>query len=103
LYQALLRDGRSDDRGSVPGDGWEFFSSIGSGAHAAAYSMGTAGSFPGKGVKLPEHETDNSPPSIAVVKEYVEMYLHSANAYSRLGAHLTRGQFYLYFYHWTEP
>jgi hypothetical protein len=26
-YEVLLRDGRSDDWGSIPGGGWEFFSS----------------------------------------------------------------------------
>jgi len=37
----------------------------GSGAHPASYPMGTRGSFPG----WPGCEADNSPPSIAKVKE----------------------------------
>jgi hypothetical protein len=45
------RTGRSDDSGSIPGGGEEFFFrhhvQTGSGAHPASYPMGTGGSFPG--------------------------------------------------------
>jgi hypothetical protein len=39
----------------------------GSGAHPAAYSMGTGGSFPG-GKARPGRDADHSPPSSAEVK-----------------------------------
>jgi hypothetical protein len=52
----------------------------GSGAHPASYPMGTRGSFPrGKAA-------DNSPPSSAEVKEWVELYFHSPNTPSCRGA-----------------
>jgi hypothetical protein len=48
--ETRLRATRSDDRGSIPGGSWEFFSSTpcpdGSGAHSASYPMGAEGSFP---------------------------------------------------------
>jgi hypothetical protein len=42
----------------------------GSGTHPASYPMGTRGSFPGG-------KADHSPPSIAKLKECIELYLHS--------------------------
>jgi len=45
-------------------------------AHPASYTMST-GSFPG--VKRPGHDVDNPPPSIAEVKEKVELYLYSTS------------------------
>jgi hypothetical protein len=61
----------------------------GSGAHPASYPMGTMGSFPGSkadgggGV-----EADQSPPTSAEVKEWVELCLHSPNTPSWRGAYL---------------
>jgi len=46
----------------------------GPGAHPASYTMGT-GSFPV--VKRPGRGVDHPPPSIAEVKERVELYLYS--------------------------
>jgi hypothetical protein len=46
----------------------------GPGADPASYPVGTRGSF--LGVKRPGRESDNSPPSSAEVKEWVELYLH---------------------------
>jgi hypothetical protein len=40
------------------------------------------------GVKLPGREADHSLPSIAEVKEYVELYLHSPSTPSWNGAQL---------------
>jgi hypothetical protein len=40
------------------------------------------------GVKRPGREADHSHPSSAEVKECVELYLHSPNTPSRLGAQL---------------
>jgi hypothetical protein len=40
------------------------------------------------GVKWPGRKADHSPPSIAVVRECVELYLDSANTPSWRGAHL---------------
>jgi hypothetical protein len=40
------------------------------------------------GVKRPEREADHSPPSIAEVKECVELHLHSPNTPSWRGAQL---------------
>jgi hypothetical protein len=40
------------------------------------------------GVKLPEREADNSPPSSAEVKEVVELYLHSPSTPLWCGAQL---------------
>jgi hypothetical protein len=48
----------------------------GSGAHSASYPKGTRGSFLW-GIKRPGREADTSLPSSAVVKERVELYLHS--------------------------
>jgi hypothetical protein len=46
-----------------------------SGPHPASYPTGTRVSFPG--VKRPKREADDSPPSSADVKEWVELYLQS--------------------------
>jgi len=46
----------------------------GSEAHPASYTMGI-GSFPG--VKRPGRGVDHPPPSIADVKEKVELYIYS--------------------------
>ena len=46
----------------------------GLGAHPASYKMG-AGFFPG--VKRPGRGVDHPPPSIADVKEKVELYIYS--------------------------
>jgi hypothetical protein len=51
----------------------------GSGAHPAPYPMGIRGYFPGR-------EADHSPPTIAEVKEWVELYIHSPNTPSWRGA-----------------
>jgi hypothetical protein len=56
----------------------------GSGAQPASYQMGTRGSFPG--LKRPGREADHSTPSSAEVKEWVELYFHSSNTPSWLGA-----------------
>jgi hypothetical protein len=47
----------------------------GSGAHRSSYPMGTRRSSPG--VKRLGRKADNSPPSSAEVKEWVELYFHS--------------------------
>jgi hypothetical protein len=54
--------------------------------HPDSYPMGTRGSFPG--VKRPQREADQSPPSSAEAKEWVELYLHSTNTPSWRGAQL---------------
>jgi hypothetical protein len=51
-----------------------------SGAHLSFYAVGTGGSFPG--VKRLGRKADQSPPSSAVVKECVEVYLHSPSTSS---------------------
>jgi hypothetical protein len=48
----ILRAGRSDDRGSIPGGGWEFFSlrhrlQTGSETLTVSYTMCIGGSLPG--------------------------------------------------------
>jgi hypothetical protein len=48
--------------------------------------MDIRGSF--LGVERPGREADHSPPSIAELKECVELYLHSPNTPSRRGAQL---------------
>jgi hypothetical protein len=58
----------------------------GSGAHPASYTMGTGASA--LGVKRPGREAENSPPSSAKVKEWVELYLHSPSTPSWGGAQL---------------
>jgi hypothetical protein len=55
------------------------------------------------GVKRPGREADNSPPSSAVIKEWVELYFHSPNTPLWRGAWLKHWDnfafaFYLYFY-----
>jgi len=42
------------------------------------------------GVRRPGREADNSPPSSVVVKEGVELYLHTPNTPSRRGAQLRK-------------
>jgi hypothetical protein len=61
----------------------------GSGARTASYPMGTGGCFPGG--KGPEREADHSAPSIAKVKECVDLYPHSPNTSSWRGAYLSTG------------
>jgi hypothetical protein len=75
-YSDWLQAGRSNDRGSILGGGWEFFSSTqtGSWAQSASYLMGTGALS--LGVKRPGREANHLPPSSADVKEYVELYLH---------------------------
>jgi hypothetical protein len=68
----------------------------GSRAHPASYPMGTRGSFPG--VKRPEREADNSPPSSAEVKECVELYLHYSNTPSWRGAQLKHRDNFTFIY-----
>jgi hypothetical protein len=64
----------------------------GSGAHPASYPKGNRSSFPGG-------EADNSPPSSAEVKEWVELYFHSPNTPSWRGAQLNhRDNFTFTFY-----
>jgi hypothetical protein len=64
--------GRSDDRGSIPAEGCELFSST---------------SCPDRlWVKRPGREAEYSPPSSAEFKECVEIYLHSPNTSSCRGA-----------------
>jgi hypothetical protein len=70
----------------------------GSGAHPSLYPMSTGGGGLSLEVKQPGREANNSPPSSAEVKERVELYIHSSNAYSRRGARLKKivqGQLYL--------
>jgi hypothetical protein len=58
-----------DGRGSIPGrQGFSLLHSVqtDSVAHQTSYPLGNGGSS--SGVKLPEHETDHSPPSSAEVK-----------------------------------
>jgi hypothetical protein len=54
----------------------------GSGAHPA-YPMGTRGSS--LGVKRPGREADHTPPTVAEVKECVELYINSPNTSSCRG------------------
>jgi hypothetical protein len=52
-------------------------------------------------VKRPGREADHSPPSIAEVKECVELYLYSTNTFTWRGAQLKKkaqGQIYIYLY-----
>jgi hypothetical protein len=75
----------------------------GSGAHPASYPMGTRGSIPGSKVAR-AWSWPHSPPSSAEVKEWMELYLHSPNTPSWLGAQLKKHRdnftftltFYLY-------
>jgi hypothetical protein len=96
-----LRAGRSDDRGSIPGRGWEYFSSSlcpdRLWGPPRFLSNGNRGAL-SVGVKRLGCETDSSPPSSSEVKECVEIYLHSP---IRLhGVVLSSAQgLYLYFYH----
>jgi hypothetical protein len=56
-------------------------------------------------VKRQRREADHSPPSIAKVKEYLELYLHSPSTPSWRCAQLKRkaqGQFYTYFYFYLD-
>jgi hypothetical protein len=69
---SIVSDYGLDDRGSIPRQGAEDFSSSpcvqsGSGAHPASYPMGTGGLFPG-GKARPGRDADHSPPSSAEVK-----------------------------------
>jgi hypothetical protein len=52
------------------------------------------------GVKRPGREAGHSPPSSAEVKEWVELYIHSPNAFSWRGAPLKEalGQLYIHLY-----
>jgi hypothetical protein len=81
-----------DDRGflSRQGLGIFLFTSvqIGTGAHPAFYPLDSKGSFPGG--KRPGRGTDHSPPFIAGVKEYVELYIQPSSVKAQ-------GQFYLYY------
>jgi len=74
-YSNWLRDGWSGDRIPV---GATFSAPVqnGPGAHPASYTMGT-GSFPG--VKRPGRGVNHPRPSIAEVKERVELYLYSTS------------------------
>jgi len=65
--------------GSIPGGGWEFFSSS---PPALGPTQPLIQWVPGAlsaGVKQPGREVDHSIPSGAEVKVYVELYLHSTN------------------------
>jgi hypothetical protein len=64
-------------------------------AHLVFYPTGTKGSFPG--VKRPGREADNSPPSSAEFKEWVELYLHSPNKPSGRGAQLKHRDNFTYY------
>jgi hypothetical protein len=61
-----------DDRGSIPGRGKGFSSTLcvqtGSGAHPASCTMGTGDPFPGAKAR-PGRDADNSPSSAEVVNE----------------------------------
>jgi len=62
----------------------------GSGAHPASYPL-----VPGAvslWVKWPGHEADLSPPSSAMVKEWVVLYLHSQLCLHGIGAQLKKKQ-----------
>ena len=78
----ILQGINTRKQGSNPG-GARFSAPIltGPGAHPASYTMGT-GSFPG--VKRPGRGVDHPPPSIAEVKERVELYLYSTSGPSWL-------------------
>jgi hypothetical protein len=58
----------------------------GSGAQPAFYPMSTRSSF--RGGRRPAREADHSPPSIAEITEWVELYLHYPNTPSWRGARL---------------
>jgi hypothetical protein len=73
-YSDWLRAGRSGDRIPVAGARFSTPVQTGPDVHSASYTMGT-GSFPG--VKRPGRGVDHPPPSIAEVKERVELYLYS--------------------------
>jgi hypothetical protein len=81
-----LRAGRSDVRGSIPGEGWEFFSSTS--CSDQLWSTPPPASYPSLsvGVKWPGREAEHSPPSSAEVKQCVELYLHSPSTSSWRGA-----------------
>jgi hypothetical protein len=80
-----------DDRGSIPGGGWEYFSSPPRPERPwsppSLLSSEYQGLFPG-GVKRLKREADHSPPSSAGVKGWMELYLHSLNASSWRSAQL---------------
>jgi hypothetical protein len=88
-YSAGPWAGRSGFWGSIPGGGWEFFSSPPRPERLwdplSLLSNGYQGLFPWR-VKRPGCEADHSPSSIAEVKECVELYLHSPNTPSLRGA-----------------
>jgi hypothetical protein len=56
------------DRGSIPDKGREFFRPAGSGAHPAACTVGTGGSFPG-GKARPGRDAGHSPTPTTEVKK----------------------------------
>jgi hypothetical protein len=77
-YSDWLRAGRSDDRGSIPGGGWEFFSSTPCTDQLWCSPSLLSNGYPGAlclGLKRPGREADHSFPSSAEVKEYVSMVL----------------------------
>jgi hypothetical protein len=78
-YSDWLQAGRSDDRGSIPGGGWELLSSTPCPDRLwgppSLLSNGYRRLF--LRVKRPGREADHTPPSSAEVKECVELYLHS--------------------------
>jgi len=61
---------QADDRGLIPGRGWEFplhhHVQTSSGAHPVSYAMGASCSFPR--VKWPGCENDHAPPYSTEVK-----------------------------------
>jgi hypothetical protein len=84
-----LRAGRSDDRGSNPGGGLGMFhfdtvsrTALRPIQPPIQWVLGALS----RGVKQPGREADHSPPSIAEIKECVELYLHSSNTSPRHGA-----------------
>jgi hypothetical protein len=78
-----------DDRGSIPGECWEFFSKPPRPERLWGPPSLLSNGYPGAlspGVKRLGREADHSPPSSAEVKEWVELYLHSPNTPSWRGA-----------------
>jgi hypothetical protein len=80
---SIVSDYRLEDKGSIPGRGKGFFSSLciqdNSEAHSASYLLGTGGHFP-RGKAWPGRGADHSPLSSADVKNKLELYSSPLNA-----------------------
>jgi hypothetical protein len=79
-YLTKVRAGQSDDQGSIPGVGWEFFSSTPCPNRLwdpPSFQSNGYGGGSLTGIKRPGREADHSPPSKGEVKECLELYFHS--------------------------